>query len=178
MKMKMKWFLCLMPLLVVTVLLLGCGSTIEQSTPSHTPVPSPQPTPEPQSQAPSVNETTSTTSSQVPSVNETTSTSSSQAISWDEAKYHIGERAIVCGPVVNTKYDHEVWGKPTFLHIGKPYPAPHRFTVVIWDTDRSNFAKAPERYYVGKTIWVRGLIMEDKGVPQIEVKTPSQVQEQ
>ena len=55
----------------------------------------------------------------------------SNAITWDEAKYHIGERTTVCGPVVNTKYASTSKGNPTFLNIGKPYPDPDRFTVVI-----------------------------------------------
>ena len=102
----------------------------------------------------------------------------SQAISWNEAKYHIGERATVYGAVVDTHWASGSKGKPTFLNIGKPYPDPDRFTVVIWVDYRANFPQAPEVYYLGKTIYVTGLIQEYDDMPQIEVKDPSQIQEQ
>ena len=99
------------------------------------------------------------------------------SISWSEAKYHIGERTTVCGPVVDATWASGSNGKPTFLNLGKPYPDPDRFTVVIWIQYRSNFPQAPEEYYLGKTICVTGLIDEYKGIPQIEVKYPSEIQD-
>ena len=99
------------------------------------------------------------------------------SIPWDEAKYHIGERTTVCGPVVDATWASGSNGKPTFLNLGKPYPDPDRFTVVIWIQYRSNFPQAPEDYYLGKTICVTGLITEYNGIPQIEVKYPSEIQE-
>jgi len=102
----------------------------------------------------------------------------SQAIPWDEAKNHISERTTVYGPVVDTHWASGSKGKPTFLNIGKPYPDPDRFTVVIWIDYRANFPQAPEVYYLGKTIYVAGLIQEYDNIPQIEAKDPSQIQEQ
>ncbi len=98
-------------------------------------------------------------------------------ILWDEAIYHIGERATVYGPVVSTHYANTSRGKPTFLNIGKPYPDPDRFTVIIWGENRSNFPQAPEILYANKTIYVTGLIDEYEGVAQIEVFSPSQIKE-
>ncbi len=100
------------------------------------------------------------------------------AISWDKAKYHIGERTTVYGAVVDTRWASGSKGKPTFLNVGKPYSDPDRFTVVIWIDYRANFPQAPEVYYLGKTIYVTGLITEYNGIPQIEVTDPSQIQEQ
>lgn len=102
----------------------------------------------------------------------------SNTITWDEAENHVGERAIVCGPVINTHYASTSKGKPTFLNIGQDYPSPNRFTIVIWDDYRDNFPQAPDVYYLGKTICVTGLITEYEGVPEVEVKSPSQIQEQ
>ena len=99
-------------------------------------------------------------------------------IPWDEAKYHIGERATVSGPVAGTKYGATSSGKPTWLNIGKDYPSSERFVVIIWGENRGNFPQPPEDYYLGKTICVTGLITEYNGIPQIEVKDPSQIQEQ
>jgi len=99
------------------------------------------------------------------------------SISWSEAKYHIGERTTVCGPVVDATWASGSNGKPTFLNLGNPYPNPDRFTVVIWIQNRSNFPQAPEDYYLGKTICVTGLITEYNGIPQIEVRYPSEIQD-
>ena len=99
-------------------------------------------------------------------------------IPWDEACDHIGERTTVCGPVVSATWATGSKGKPTFLNIGAPYPDPGRFTVIIWGDYRGNFSQAPEDYYSGKTICVTGLIIEYQGIAEIEVKTPSQIQEQ
>ena len=104
-----------------------------------------------------------------------------ETVPWDKAKDHIGERTTVSGPVVDTHWASGSNGKPTFLNIGKPYPDPDRFTVVIWIDNRGNFPQAPEVYYLGKTICVTGLIDEypkGSGSAQIEVKDPSQIQEQ
>jgi len=104
-------------------------------------------------------------------------TQPANTIAWDEAKDYIGERITVYGPVVDTHWATSSNGKPTFLNIGKSYPAPERFTVVIWMQNRSNFSQAPDVYYLGKSIYVTGLIEEYRGSPQIEVKTPSQIEE-
>ena len=104
------------------------------------------------------------------------STQSQSVIGWDEAEYHIGERTTVYGPVVDTHWTSSSSGEPTFLNIGKPYPDPDRFTVVIWIQNRSNFSQAPEVYYLSKDIHVTGLITEYRGIAQIEVSNPSQIQ--
>ena len=98
-------------------------------------------------------------------------------IPWNEAKYHVGERTTVYGLVVDTHYAITSSGQPTFLNLGKSYPDPSRFTVVIWGRNRTNFPSAPESYYYGKDICVTGLITTYEGIPQIEVSNPSQIQE-
>jgi len=103
--------------------------------------------------------------------------SDQNGIPWQEAKYHYGEIATVYGPVVSTKWATESNGQPTFLNIGNPHPDPNRFTVVIWVQYRPNFPFAPESFYLGKTIYVTGLIQEYKGGPQIHATSPSEIQE-
>ena len=98
-------------------------------------------------------------------------------ITWDEAKYHIGERVTVCGPVVDAYYAANSNGKPTFLNIGNRYTDPNRFTVVIWGENRGKFPQAPEAYYLDKTICVTGLLTEYEGIPEIEVEYPSEIQD-
>jgi len=98
-------------------------------------------------------------------------------IQWNEAKYYIGKFKTVCGTVVGTYYDVTSNGQPTFLNIGKPYPDPDRFIVIIWGEDRGKFYSPPEDYYLGKNINVIGLIMEYEGIAKIEVWRPSQIEE-
>jgi len=97
-------------------------------------------------------------------------------IEWNEAKQYIGEYKTVCGPVVDAYYASSTNGQPTFLNIGKDYPDPDRFTVIIWGDDRGNFPSPPEDYYFGKTIAVTGLIEEYEGIAEILVTSPSQIE--
>lgn len=102
----------------------------------------------------------------------------SDVIGWDMARPHMGQFKTVCGPVVSARYAPSSAGQPTFLNIGKDYPAPDRFTVVIWGRNLANFPFKPEDYYASKTICVSGLIKEYGGVPEIEVSSPSQIEVQ
>ncbi|MEW5857599.1 MAG: hypothetical protein AB1861_09490 [Cyanobacteriota bacterium] len=97
-------------------------------------------------------------------------------ISWNEARYHIGERTTVYGPVASTYWATGSKGQPTFINLGNAYPNTNRFTAIIWVQNRGNFSFAPESYYGGKTISVTGLIVDYEGVPEIEVTSPSQIQ--
>lgn len=98
------------------------------------------------------------------------------SISWDEAAGQLDEVTTVSGPVVEASYITSVDGKPTFINLGKQHPDPDRFTVVIWDNNRSSFPNNPEEYYLGKEICVRGLISSYQGSLQIEVNDPSQIE--
>ena len=97
------------------------------------------------------------------------------AIPWDEAGQHIDEWATVKGSVVTTTYSKNSRGQPTFLNIGRPYPDPDRFTVVIWVENRSNFQPPPERAYDGKMVCVTGRIYLYSGVTQMEADDSSDI---
>ncbi len=97
-------------------------------------------------------------------------------ISCSKAKNYIGERKTVCGTVIDARYASTFDGKPTILNLCKTYPHPDRFNIVIWIQNRGKFPEPPEDYYKGKTICVTGVITQYKGTPQIDVKSPSQIQ--
>lgn len=101
----------------------------------------------------------------------------SGVISWKDAAKHVGKHKTVEGRIVDSKGYVFRGGKGTasFLNIGKPYPDPDRFTVVIWPEDRSRFPGEPENYYLGKKVRVSGRIGTYKGSPQIILKSPSQI---
>ena len=102
------------------------------------------------------------------------SASCSGAISWNTAKSAVGRIATVKGRVVDAKYARWSNGRPTFLDLGRAYPSPSRFTIVIWSENRASFG-TPERRYLGRTVCVRGRVSTYKGVAQIEAVSPSQI---
>ena len=97
------------------------------------------------------------------------------AICWNEAISYVGDYKVVCGQVVDTAYASGSDGKPTFLNLGKSYPNPERFTVVVWEENRANFPAFPEDFYLTKDICVDGLIELYKGGAQIDGRTSSQI---
>jgi hypothetical protein len=93
-----------------------------------------------------------------------------------EAKNHVGERATVCGSVASTHFAARTKGSPTFLNLDEPYPR-QIFTILIWGSDRSKFGD-PEVKYGNRRVCVTGLIKDYKGVPEVIVEQPSQIEVQ
>jgi DNA/RNA endonuclease YhcR with UshA esterase domain len=100
---------------------------------------------------------------------------SGNVISSSEAKKHVGQVKTVRGKVVSAKYAQGTRGAPTFMNLDQGYPN-HHFTVVIWSSARLKFNPAPEKAFNGKTIRVTGEIKTYKGIAQIVVKNPDQIQ--
>ncbi len=97
------------------------------------------------------------------------------AISWQDAYLYKGNTITIYGPVVDSHWAETSKGKPTFLNIGKPYPDSDRFTILIWINERNIFPAPPETYYLGKTIYVTGIIEEYNGSYEMVVRSPSQI---
>ena len=92
-----------------------------------------------------------------------------------EAHRYVGQVARVCGRVESASYIGSVRGTPTFLNLGRPYPD-QDFTVVIWGSNRGRFERPPERMYDGREICVTGEIETYRGRPQIEARSPDQIE--
>ena len=95
-------------------------------------------------------------------------------ISPNQAIDYIGEYKTVKGLVASAKYLSRVKGRPTFLNLDKAYPN-QVFTVVIWWDTRDQFEEDPEYFYRGKNITVSGIIIEYKGIAEIIVSDPDQI---
>ncbi len=91
----------------------------------------------------------------------------------NEAFNHVGETATVYGTVSGGHYAHSSRGQPTFINFDGSYPN-QTFTIVIWGSDRDQFA-SPERKYNGKKICVTGIIDSYRSIPQIIVTDKSQL---
>lgn len=100
----------------------------------------------------------------------------SRHLTASEAKSHVVERATVCGTVASTHYSAKTKGSPTFLNLDQPYPN-QVFTILIWGSDRSKFG-APESMYANKKVCVTGAISEYRGIAEVVVENPRQIEVQ
>jgi DNA/RNA endonuclease YhcR with UshA esterase domain len=92
------------------------------------------------------------------------------AITWTQARSRIGRIVKVKARVAGSFYARSSNGRPTFVDLGRRYPNPGRFTLVIWGRNRMNFPTAPERMFAaGKTVCARGRVSVYRGVPEIEI---------
>ncbi len=91
-----------------------------------------------------------------------------------EAHEVVGQKATVCGVLMQVASPKGIRGNPTYLNMGKRYPD-HPFTVVIWGRDFMQFPMGQLKSYEGKQIAVTGLVEEYRGKPQIVVKEVGQI---
>jgi hypothetical protein len=95
-----------------------------------------------------------------------------QTISVFDAKYNLGEVAMVYGRVYATWHNRET--DDYLLFFGGNYPY-QEFTVVVPGNIARRFSWRPERYFLGEHITVTGLITTFDGIPEIIVKNKRQV---
>ena len=62
-----------------------------------------------------------------------------------------------------------------FLNFDKPYPN-SCFTAVIFSSDQYKFVSSPEDYYSGKTVRIKGEVIEYQGKPEIILNNPEQIE--
>ncbi|MHB1957471.1 MAG: hypothetical protein ACYCO5_00375 [Acidobacteriaceae bacterium] len=94
-----------------------------------------------------------------------------ETITAANAKSHIGEQATVCGKVADERTATSSRGEPTFINLDFAYPN-HVFTILVWGEDRKNVGELPR---VGSRICASGVIQYYRGVPEIVVKSSSQL---
>jgi hypothetical protein len=100
----------------------------------------------------------------------------SNKITAKQAKDHVGETATVCGKMVSTHFASSTKGQPTFLNLDQPYPR-EIFTTLIWGSDRSKFGN-PKSKFRDALICVTGKISSYRGIPEVIVTDPAQIQVQ
>ncbi len=87
-------------------------------------------------------------------------------IPWSDAAAHAGTTQRVCGPLVSVRGSSD----DVFLNLGRDYPDPDRFTIVIWDIG------GVEPIRLGTTVCTSGQIVLYEGVAQIQLRSPSAVE--
>jgi micrococcal nuclease len=89
-------------------------------------------------------------------------------INWSDAENYFNQYVIVEGTIVDT-YNS---GIVCFLNFHTNY---QYFTAVIFASDFPGFPFIPEDFYLGKKVYIIGIIKEYRGSPEIIVKTPQQI---
>ena len=89
-------------------------------------------------------------------------------IDWVNAGNYYNQYVIVEGTIINT-YNS---GIVCFLDFHADY---QYFTAVIFACDLPGFPYPPDIYYLGRKVRIIGIIRENKGSPEIIVKTPDQI---
>ncbi len=108
----------------------------------------------------------------------------SDAVEWSSVaanpNRYRGAVFAVTGTVASAVFARHVDGRPTFLNIGAPHPQRPRFEAVIWDEHRGSFLDrypgGVEVMLEGQRICVAGMVNMHDGVPQIELRSPSQLE--
>ena len=89
-------------------------------------------------------------------------------IDWSDAHKYYNQYVIVEGTIVNTFNS----GTVCFLNFDINY---QYFTAVVFASDFLGFSFIPEVFYLGKRVYIIGIIKEYNGSPEIIVKTPDQI---
>jgi hypothetical protein len=84
-----------------------------------------------------------------------------RGIEWDQAIEHVGTRQRVCGPLAGIGTDSD----DVFLNIGRDFPDPGRFTIVLWDVG------GVEPVPPGTLLCATGVVTDFEGVAQIQLRS-------
>lgn len=87
-------------------------------------------------------------------------------IAWNEAANHVGTSQRVCGPLSGIGSSED----DVFLNLGRDYPDPARFTIVLWDVGS---VQAPPS---GAMLCASGVISTYEGVAQMELRSVGAVE--
>lgn len=87
-------------------------------------------------------------------------------ISWSQASDYAGTTQHVCGPLAGGGNSND----DVFLNLGRDYPDPERFQIVVWDVGSLDPIDG------GVTLCTTGRITLYGGVAQIELTDPSRIE--
>ena len=82
-------------------------------------------------------------------------------IAWDEAANYAGTTQRVCGPLAGSGISDD----DVFLNLGRDYPDPERFQILIWDIG------SVEPILIGATVCASGEVALHDGVAEIVLES-------
>lgn len=89
-----------------------------------------------------------------------------------QAKYHIGNKATVCGTVVSTRRTKKA--NALYLNFDRMYPN-QDFYATVWDSNSPNFSYDPETYLVGMKVCVTGMISTFNDIARISINNEKEI---
>ena len=96
--------------------------------------------------------------------------SAQQLVPAKDAVKYKGQKVTISDKVFSTAKKNET----IILYLGGDSPK-QLLTVVIKSSDRSKFKGNPEADFTGKSIYVTGVVVDDKGSAEIFVSSPKQL---
>ncbi len=90
-------------------------------------------------------------------------------VSWELAGKYVGKRVTVQGKIVRSFNS----GKACFLNFHRNFT--RYMSITIFENNFRKFTFQPEKYYLNKTVRVRGKIRKYEGRPEIIVESPRQI---
>ncbi len=93
-----------------------------------------------------------------------------RTISWESAGKYIGKKVSVEGKIVRSHNS----GTACFLNFHRNFT--RYMSLVIFENNFRKFPFQPEKFYLNKTVRVRGKIKEYEGKPEIVLENPRQIE--
>ena len=98
-----------------------------------------------------------------------TSEKPAAVVPWSEASAHLGETIVAEGKII----DAHNTGSVCFLNFSRNRDL---FYVILFKDTLEAWPEPPQKYFLQKTIRVRGEVKENKGKAQIQVRDPKQIE--
>ena len=89
-----------------------------------------------------------------------------------QAKYHIGNKATICGTVVSTRRTKKA--NALYLNFDRMYPN-QDFYATVWDSNSPNFSYDPETFLQGRKVCVTGMISTYSDIARISINNEDEI---
>jgi len=89
-----------------------------------------------------------------------------------QAKYHIGNKATICGTVVSTRRTKKA--NALYLNFDRMYPN-QDFYATVWESNSPNFSYDPETFLQGRKICVTGMITTFSDIARISINNETEI---
>lgn len=92
--------------------------------------------------------------------------------STTQAKYHIGNKATICGTIVSTRRTKKA--NALYLNFDRMYPN-QDFYATVWDSNSPNFSYDPETFLQGRKVCVTGMVSVFNDIARISINNENEI---